>query len=63
MKSNQAVTEKDPGKQLKTFDQQPRKNKEIELMKDQAEKSTGQERLKNDRKIRTKANQGSGKST
>lgn len=62
MKSNQSVPEKDPARQLQTFEQQPRKNKEIELTKDQAEKSTGQERVANDRKIRAKAGPGNGQS-
>ncbi len=55
MKSNQAVTEKDPAKQSKTFEQQSRKARDLELTKDQAEKSTGQERVANDRKIRAQA--------
>ena len=62
MKSTQPVTEKDPAEQLKTFEQQPRKTKELELIKDQEEKSTGQERVANDRKIRAKADPGGGKS-
>jgi hypothetical protein len=35
--------EKDFGKDLKAFEQLPAKNKELELLKDRAEKSTGQE--------------------
>ena len=62
MKSNRSVTEKDPAKQLKTFEDQPRAAKEIELTKDQSEKSIGPERLANDRKIRAKANPGADKS-
>jgi hypothetical protein len=55
MNRKQNVTEKDPTKQLKDFSQQPAKTKELELMEDHAEKSTGQERLATDRKIRAKA--------
>lgn len=55
MNKKQDVTEKDPAKQLKDFSQQPAKAKELELMEDHAEKSTGQERLATDRKIRAKA--------
>jgi len=57
MKPNQADTEKDPGKQSQRFEQQPAKTKELELLKDQAEKSSGQERVDTNRKIRTKAGQ------
>ena len=38
-------TEKEFGKALKSFTQLPAKIKELELLKDQAEKSTGQESL------------------
>lgn len=55
MKSNQTETEKDPAKQLKTFEQQPAKTKELELVEDQAEKSIGQERVEKNKKIRAKA--------
>jgi hypothetical protein len=52
MKPHAPETEKDPRKQLKTFEHQPPKTKELELIKDQAEKSTGQERIDLIRKIR-----------
>ena len=55
MKSNQTETEKDPAKQLKTFEQQPAKAKELEVAEDQAEKSIGRERVEKNEKIRTKA--------
>jgi hypothetical protein len=58
MKPNQADTEKDPAKQSQRFDQQPVKARELELLKDQAERSTGQERVETNRKIRTRAEQG-----
>ena len=50
MKPNQAETEKDPRKQLKQFEQQPDKAKELELMKDHAEKSIGPEKVDSDKK-------------
>jgi hypothetical protein len=55
MSKKQDVTEKDPAKQLKDFSRQPAKAKELELMEDQAEKSTGKERVATNRKIRAKA--------
>jgi len=57
MSKKQDVTEKDPTKQLKDFSQQPTKAKELELMEDHAEKSTGKERVATDQKIRTKSGQ------
>lgn len=56
MKPKTPHSEKDPGQQLKTFEQQPAKTKELELIKDHAEKSTGQERVEFDKKIRAKSN-------
>jgi len=55
MSKKQDVTEKDPAKQLKDFSGQPAKTKELELMEDQAEKSTGKERVATNRKIQAKA--------
>lgn len=57
MKPNQAETEKDPQKQAKTFEQQPPETKELELIKDQAEKASGPERVELNKKIRTNAGQ------
>ncbi|HEY4248949.1 MAG TPA: hypothetical protein VGM64_19145 [Lacunisphaera sp.] len=57
MNKKQDITEKDPTKQSKDFSQQPAKAKELELMEDHAEKSTGKERVATDRKIRAKAGQ------
>jgi hypothetical protein len=55
MKTKQDGTERDPAKQMKKFEQQPPQNKELELMEDHAEKSTGPERVESNRKIRSKA--------
>lgn len=57
MKSKQNVTERDAGKHMKNFEQQPRENKELEVMEDQAEKSVGPEKVETNQKIRTKAAQ------
>ncbi|MCF7734319.1 MAG: hypothetical protein K9N23_21735, partial [Akkermansiaceae bacterium] len=46
MKPKPQEAAKDLGKDLKTFEQLPDKPKELELLKDQAEKSTGQESAK-----------------
>ncbi len=54
MSKKQDITEKDPAKQLNDFGQQPAKAKELELMEDHAEKSTGKERVATDQKIRAK---------
>ena len=63
MKSNQTETEKDPAKQLKTFEQQPAKARELEVAEDQAEKSIGRERVEKNKKIRAQAGESdSGKS-
>ena len=43
MKPEPQATENDFGNDLKTFQQLPAKTKELELLKDQAEKATGQE--------------------
>ena len=43
MKPEPPETQKDLGKDLKTFEQLPAKTKELLLLKDQAEKATGQE--------------------
>ena len=45
MKTRVRETEKDLGKDLKTFDHLPSKTKELEILQHQAEKSTGQENL------------------
>ncbi len=57
MKTLPIETEKDPAKQLKTFEQLPAKTKELELIKDQAEKSTGPERVELDKRVRSKSGQ------
>ncbi len=55
MKPATPSSEKDFGKDMKTFEQLPTKTKELELLKDQAEKSTGQENLAINKKIRDKS--------
>ena len=45
MKSEPPETEKDLGKDLKTFGQLPAKSKELLILQDQTEKSTGQEKI------------------
>ena len=48
-------TEKNFGKDLKMFEQLPAKTKELDLLKDQAEKSTGQEGVVLNQIIRDKS--------
>ena len=45
MKPRVHRTEKDLGKDLKTFEQLPAKTKELEILQHQTEKATGQENL------------------
>jgi hypothetical protein len=47
--------EKDFTKDLKTFEQLPAKSKELELLKDQAEKATGRESVILNKMIRDKS--------
>jgi hypothetical protein len=49
------LTAKDAAKDVKEFTRQPAKTKEIELLADQAEKSTGAERVESDDKIRAQS--------
>jgi hypothetical protein len=58
MKPGPPKTAKNPGKDLQRFARLPAKTKELELIKDQAEKTTGQEGVKLDELIREKAGQG-----
>ena len=58
MKPVPSETEKDHGKDLKTFEQLPAKTKELELLQHQAEKSTGQESVVLHKMIREKSRQG-----
>lgn len=46
---------KDFGQDLKTFEQLPAKTRELDLLKDQAEKATGEESVALNEKIRAKA--------
>ena len=52
---NPQETEKDLGKDLKTFEQLPAKTKELELLKDHAEKATGRESVDLNKRIRDKS--------
>ena len=58
MKPDPKNIEMDFGKDLKTFEKLPAITKELELLKDQAEKATGQESVALNKKIRTKSKQG-----
>ena len=49
------MPEKNFGQDLKTFEQLPAKTKELELLKDQAEKATGEESAALNKLIRDKA--------
>ena len=55
MKQASPQTEKEFGKDLKTFEQLPASTKELELLQHQAEKATGQESVVLDKAIREKA--------
>ena len=59
MKPEPQKTEKDFGKDLKAFEQLPANTKELEILKDQAEKATGQESVALNKMIRDKSKQGS----
>ena len=58
MKPASPKTEKDFSKDLKTFDQLPAQTKELALLKDRAEKATGQESVTLHKNIKAKARQG-----
>jgi len=55
MKPKPQESEKDLGKDLKTFEQLPVKTKELLILQDQTEKSTGQEKIDIDKKTRDKS--------
>ena len=55
MSTEPPETKKDFTKDLKTFEQLPAKTKELELLKDHAEKATGQEGVALDKMIRDKS--------
>ena len=55
MKPKPSETKKDLSKDLKTFEQLPAKTKELELLKDQAEKETGRESVDLNKRIRDKS--------
>ena len=58
MKSEPPETEKDLGKDLKTFGQLAAKTKELLILQDQTEKSTGQESVAFHKTIRDKSKEG-----
>lgn len=55
MKPEPPATEQDFGKDLKTFERLPAKTKELLLLQDQMEKSTGQENNDLNKVIRDKS--------
>ena len=55
MNQESLPTEKEFGKDLKTFEQLPARTKELELLQHLAEKAIGQERVALDAAIRDKA--------
>ena len=55
MKPEPQKAEKDFGKDLKAFEQLPANTKELEILKDQAEKATGQESVALNKMIRDKS--------
>jgi hypothetical protein len=59
MKPQPQETEKDLGKDLKTFDHLAAKTQKLELLRHQAEKATGQENVALHKMIGEKSKQGS----
>ena len=57
MKQESPQSEKEFGKDLKTFEQLPLRTRELEHLQHQAEKATGQESVALDTAIREKAKQ------
>ena len=57
MKQQLPQSEKEFGKDLKTFEQLPARTRELELLHHQAEKATGQESIVLDKAIHEKAKQ------
>ena len=55
MNPDRPKADKDFGQDLKTFEQLPAKTKELELLKDQAEKATGVESVALNKRIRDRA--------
>jgi hypothetical protein len=55
MKDKPPEAEKDFAKDLKTFEQLPARTKELDVLKDQAEKATGQESVALNKIIRDKS--------
>ncbi len=58
MKPRPNNTEKDLGKDMKTFEQQPTKTKELEILQLQSEKATGPESLTLQKLIKEKSQTG-----
>ena len=63
MKPASPRTEKNFSKDLKTFDKLPAQTKELVILKDQAEKATGEESVALHKNIQTKAQQGTPRPT
>ncbi|MDZ4743350.1 MAG: hypothetical protein SGI98_08035 [Verrucomicrobiota bacterium] len=55
MKQKPQEPSKDLGKDLKKFERLPVKTKELLILEDQAEKSTGPEKIDLDKKVRDKS--------
>lgn len=62
MRPNPQKTEKDFGKDLKALEQLPAKTRELLILQDQTEKSTGQENVDLHKMTRDKSKQGDGPS-
>ena len=58
MKPAAPAAENDFGRDLKTFERLPAKTRELQLLKDQAEKATGQESVALNEMIRDKSTPG-----
>lgn len=58
MKPPSPSTEKNPARDLETFEQLPAKTKEWAILKDGLEKATGHEKVILHKKIQTKAKKG-----
>ena len=63
MKTPSQKTETDFSKDLKTFDKLPAHTKELVMLKDDAEKATGQESVALQKMIQAKARQGTPRPT
>lgn len=55
IKSKSRQTEKDPGRDLKTFEKLPAKSKELMVLEEQAKRATGRKSVELNQKIRDKS--------